>query len=298
MPNRRQHQIHVKSWPRLLAFMLPALAVLVFAVVSILGDIRKGGGSGASANTPAPSIAAMPTPQPTPPRATKTPEPETASDWRLTVVNAQNELPANYKAELRQLKNEQSVDVRCYPDLQQMMDDCRAENLQPLICSSYRTTEKQQSLYDEKVQQLVGEGKSEEEAKTEAAKEIALPGTSEHQLGLAVDIVDTENQNLDDSQADTKTQKWLLENSWKYGFILRYPKDKEDITGVVYEPWHYRYVGKDYAKQMHDEGLCLEEFVSKYGNSLTTPAESESPETSPSGSASPSPTGSASPEAL
>ena len=92
---------------------------------------------------------------------------------------------------------------------------------------------------------------------------MAVPGTSEHQLGLAVDIVDTANQHLDESQETTDVQKWLLQNSWKYGFILRYPSDKSDITGIIYEPWHYRYVGKDAAKAIYEEGICLEEYVAR-----------------------------------
>ena len=90
---------------------------------------------------------------------------------------------------------------------------------------------------------------------------MAFPGTSAHQLGLAVDIVDLSNQNLNESQEDTAVQKWLMENSWRYGFILRYPNDKSDVTGIVYEPWHYRYVGKEAAKEIYGQGICLEEYL-------------------------------------
>jgi len=90
---------------------------------------------------------------------------------------------------------------------------------------------------------------------------VAVPGTSEHQLGLAVDLVDLDNQNLNESQEKTAVQKWLLENSWKYGFILRYPNDKRKLTGIIYEPWHYRYVGKDAAREIYETGVCLEEYL-------------------------------------
>ena len=90
---------------------------------------------------------------------------------------------------------------------------------------------------------------------------MAVPGTSEHQLGLALDIVDVANQVLDERQENTEVQKWLMKNSWKYGFILRYPTDKSDITGISYEPWHYRYVGKEAAKEIYEAGICLEEYL-------------------------------------
>ncbi len=183
--------------------------------------------------------------------------------WQLILVNPWNELPDNYKISLRQLDNGQSVDRRCYPELQEMMDDCRAAGLEPLICSSYRSEDTQQQLFDNKVQRVMAEGYSAQDAPAEAAKVVAFPGTSEHQLGLAVDIVDINKQNLDESQAQTPTQLWLMENSWRYGFILRYPSDKTDLTGIIYEPWHYRYVGKSAAKEIFEQGICLEEYLTQ-----------------------------------
>ena len=162
---------------------------------------------------------------------------------------------------LTQLKNGHAVDERCYPDLQAMMDACRAEGLFPVICSSYRTWEKQENLYNNQVNKLMAQGYSAEAAREEAAKAIAVPGTSEHQLGLAVDIVDLNNQNLDSSQEDTAVQKWLMEHCWEYGFILRYPNGKSEITGIIYEPWHYRYVGREAAKEITEAGICLEEYL-------------------------------------
>lgn len=182
-------------------------------------------------------------------------------DWSLILVNPWNSIPDGYSPTLTKLINGQSVDERCYPDLQDMMDDCRAAGLSPLICSSYRSGQTQESLYNNKVKSLAAMGLSQERAKTEAAKVVALPGTSEHQLGLALDIVDVNNQNLDESQEDTEVQKWLMENSYKYGFILRYPQDKSDVTGISYEPWHYRYVGKEAAREIYEQGVCLEEYL-------------------------------------
>jgi D-alanyl-D-alanine carboxypeptidase len=105
------------------------------------------------------------------------------------------------------------------------------------------------------------EGMTEEDARREAATVIAVPGTSEHQLGLAVDIIDTKLWALEEEQENLPAQKWLMENSWRYGFILRYPKDRIDSTGIIYEPWHYRYVGTDVAKEIYDSGMTLEEYI-------------------------------------
>ena len=123
------------------------------------------------------------------------------------------------------------------------------------------TQEYQEKLFQNKVSRLIAQGYSEADATVEAGKSVAVPGTSEHQLGLAVDIVDINNQHLDESQESTAVQKWLMEHCWEYGFILRYPNDKSEITGIIYEPWHYRYVGHEDAEQIHSLGVCLEEYL-------------------------------------
>lgn len=185
------------------------------------------------------------------------------TQWNLMLVNPDTPLPENYEINVKQLDNGQAVDERCYDDLQNMLKDCRSAGLSPVICSSYRTQEKQQMLFDNQVEKWKNQGYSEDEAKKQAGKLVAVPGTSEHQLGLALDIVDISYQLLEEEQENTPTQKWLLENSWKYGFILRYPKDKTDITKISYEPWHYRYVGKKAAKEIFDAKICLEEYLEK-----------------------------------
>lgn len=187
--------------------------------------------------------------------------PKEETPWNLILVNPWNPLPADYPVTLTQLKNGHAVDERCYEDLQNMMDDCRAAGLSPVICSSYRSREKQENLFQNQVNGFLAKGFTKADAWAEAGKAVAVPGTSEHQLGLAVDIVDLSNQNLDKSQENTAVQKWLMENSWRYGFILRYPNEKSDITGIIYEPWHYRYVGKEAAEEIYQSGICLEEYV-------------------------------------
>ena len=183
--------------------------------------------------------------------------------WNLILVNPWNRIPEDFSVELAQWEGEQQVDERIYPDLEQMMADMGAEGLRPLICSSYRTDEKQQSLFRKKVESYLEQGYSLTEADEAAGKWIAVPGTSEHQTGLAMDIIDMGYPYLNEKQENTAVQKWLMAHSWEYGFILRYPREKSDITGINYEPWHYRYVGKEAAKEIYELGICLEEYLEK-----------------------------------
>lgn len=181
--------------------------------------------------------------------------------WALLLVNGAHPLPEGFTVpELTQLKGGHAVDSRMYPALQQMMDDCRAAGLEPWICSSYRTREKQEELFQNKVERLLAQGYSEEAAQEEAARWVARPGTSEHETGLAVDIVDKGYQILDEQQEQTPVQQWLMEHCAAYGFILRYPTEKSALTGIGYEPWHYRYVGREAAAAIMEQGLCLEEY--------------------------------------
>lgn len=188
-------------------------------------------------------------------------EEEKELPWNLVLANKWNKLPNDFSVKTVTLSNGHSIDERAYNDLQDMMDSARSEGLSPVICSSYRSMEYQIDLYDNQIKDYINKGYSESEAKEETEKWIAIPGTSEHQTGLALDIVSLDYQNLDEKQEDTPEQKWLLENSYKYGFILRYPKDKTDITGISYEPWHYRYVGKEAAKEIFDKKISLEEYL-------------------------------------
>ena len=194
------------------------------------------------------------------------------SDWNLILVNSTHFVNQDYisNIKLTKLRYGQAVDERCYPDLQRMMDDCRKEGYSPIICSSFRTNQKQRELYKKQVAIYMSQGLSEQEAKAEAAKSVAIPGTSEHELGLAVDIADINNQNLVSGMESQPVQQWLMENCWKYGFILRYPPDKSDITGIVYEPWHYRYVGYGAAKYMYENNLTLEEYLEAVSGAVGT----------------------------
>jgi len=179
------------------------------------------------------------------------------SEWQLLLVNRWNPIPEGYAPELTELWNGESVDSRIYSDLQEMFDDARAEGLEPYVNAGYRTNEVQQSLMDQEVENYISQGYSEAEARKMAEQWVAVPGTSEHQMGLAVDI----SMNDNGSQGAADVWQWLMENSYKYGFILRYPEDKAEITGIAYEPWHYRYVGKETAEEIYRRGVCLEEYL-------------------------------------
>ena len=246
---------------RLSAFMTGIVLILILCVKGIISG-GSGGitGEAAGSQTVAASAATDATPGE---KASQTHQVKNVQnqEWNLFLVNPWNPIPDNYEPELTYLKNGQAVDSRCYPELQQMMDDCRAAGLEPLICASYRTMEKQEALFEDKEARLIQEGCPENEVEAEAAKVVAYPETSEHQLGLALDIVDVSYQQLDTEQENTPVQQWLLKNSWKYGFVLRYPTDKSNITGIIYEPWHYRYVGKEAAAEMYENKLCLEEYL-------------------------------------
>ena len=182
-------------------------------------------------------------------------------DWQLVLVNPWNKLPEDFRVELKKLSNDLRVDARIYDDLSAMLSDCRKAGLSPLVCSAYRSQETQTRLYRNKISRLRAAGYTAEKAVQEAGHWVAVPGTSEHQTGLAVDLVAASYQILDQKQEQTAEQKWLMEHCWEYGFILRYPTDKSEITGIGYEPWHYRYVGKTAAAAIHDSGLCLEEYL-------------------------------------
>ena len=237
--------------PLLLLLCAALAAVSLFAFLSQRNPGRGAGDGGAQG-------------QPAPP-ADEGAAADAASgeaDGLLLLVNPWTPLPEDFlPGELVPVQNDQAVDARAYPDLQDMLQDMSQAGLSPLICSSYRSQERQQELYDNKVQRVMAEGVSLEAAQAEAARWVARPGTSEHQTGLAVDIVSLSNQMLDETQESTPEFQWLAENAWKYGFILRYPNDKSEKTGIAYEPWHFRFVGKEAAEEMHDLGLCLEEYL-------------------------------------
>lgn len=178
-------------------------------------------------------------------------------DWKLTLVNQDNRLSEDYEMELANIDNLRKFDSRAIGDLKEMIEAVRHDGITNIwVQSAYRDEDLQEKLFNDKIAEYERAGKSREEAERLTLQVINRPKTSEHNLGLAVDF-NYVNEEFD----ETKAFKWLQENAEDYGFILRYRKDKEEITKVDYEPWHWRYVGVENAKEINRLDMCLEEYV-------------------------------------
>ena len=183
----------------------------------------------------------------------------------ITLVNPWNPVSeTGYNVKLTGTEDGYQVDRACADALRRMLADCRAAGCKPKLGSAYRSVDDQLVLRDEEVQRLVDAGMSPEKAEIEVSTRIAEPGRSEHELGLAVDIVDADIPGMDDGQAETATGQWLTENAWKYGFVQRYPRGAEELTGYSWHPWHYRYVGEKVAENLFSLGITLEEYLSLF----------------------------------
>ena len=183
------------------------------------------------------------------------------NDWNLILVNKDNNIPEDYVVNTVKIENKYEIDSRIKEATEKMLEDARKNGLKPVVCSAYRSTKYQTNLFNKKVQEYRKKGCTREQAKEQASKWVTVPGTSEHEIGLALDIVDGSYQILDEKQENTAVQKWLMEHCYEYGFILRYPTEKNDTTKINYEPWHYRYVGVENAIFIKEKGYCLEEFI-------------------------------------
>ena len=168
-------------------------------------------------------------------------DPIPRDEWYMILVNRENPLPEGYTFTVKAIDEYgHSLDERIYNDFAEMISAGTDEGLDFVFYTGYRTLERQKELF--------------ENGKTDAA-----PGTSEHNTGLAIDI----GTPYEGAYEDSAEAKWLAENAYKYGFILRYPEGKDDITGFEHEPWHFRYVGKEQAKLIFESGLCLEEYLAQ-----------------------------------
>ncbi len=176
--------------------------------------------------------------------------------WSLVLVNKWNPIKANNSIELLDLSNGISIDKRIYPYLQKMFDAARNDGVYPVVVSGYRSQQYQETLFNTEIANNQAKGLSYEDAKKEAEYWVAVPGTSEHQLGLAVDI---NSDNVNSTNNDV--YRWLEKNAHRYGFIYRYPEGKMDLTGIANEPWHYRFVGEKIAAEMYKKNICLEEYL-------------------------------------
>ena len=187
---------------------------------------------------------------------TQQPEKE-ITDWRLRLANYENLLPENFTVEVEDIDKTRQFDARAIDDLNKMMNQMKKDGITNIwVQSAYRSVARQKELYDNSVKKYLQQGKTQEEAEELTNEYINKPGSSDHNLGLAVDfnMVDNKFEQLDGF-------KWLQKNAENYGFVLRYPKDKEDITKISYESWHWRYVGVEHAKKMNELNMCLEEYI-------------------------------------
>lgn len=186
----------------------------------------------------------------------------------LLLVNGSNPLPDNYDytAELTTIPKEyhngqlDQINKNIWPYLKAMIDDARSEGVKLYVWSPYRSYNIQKMLFDRQVKKQIAAGVPESQAEDKAATIVARPGTSEHHTGLAADI-----NMADDAFENTPMFAWLTEHCQDYGFIMRYPKEKIDVTGVIYESWHYRFVGINVAKDIKSKGVTLEEYLNEKG---------------------------------
>ena len=191
--------------------------------------------------------------------------------WAMFLVNSKNPLPENYDNMIEtevvfESWREYELDVRAADYIERMIADAKEDGIDLLVVSAYRTISYQQQNFDNSVEDRMNRGMSYDDAYADTLKEVALPGESEHNAGLALDIMCEEYQSMDDDGFEnTDAFKWLDRHAAEYGFILRYPKGKYDVTGIIYEPWHYRFVGLHFAGEIKKSGLCLEEYYESRG---------------------------------
>ena len=186
-------------------------------------------------------------------------------DWQTRLVNGSHPLPEDFSVETVSVEHydDRLFDARAVGHLNDMMKGAADAGLPLYLVSTYRSVKRQTALFNRKINYYIDQGYDAETAKQEAAKWVAAPGTSEHNLGLAADLVSAKwyssHDDLTEDFEQTPEFAWLAAHCAEYGFILRYPKGKTGVTGVSYEPWHYRYVGVEAAKYLTENGLCLEE---------------------------------------
>ena len=191
-----------------------------------------------------------------------TPTTESNGDnWYLKLVNHNHAVAPDFSVELAEVTPGVFVDRRIEADVLAMLESARNQGMDLVIVSAYRSYEDQVEIFNNMMYIWISGGYTPLDAFLATQSVVAVPGHSEHHLGLALDIVSAHHQVLDESQSQTLEGRWLRENSWRYGFVVRYLEDKTHITGIFYEPWHFRYVGREAARVMQENNLVLEEYL-------------------------------------
>ena len=201
----------------------------------------------------------------TPPDASSAAPVETIprDEWYMVLANRSSVLPGDFTVAETATVGEAVVDARIAEALRQMVNDAAAAGVKLKPTNGYRSIARQQELWDARVKTLMEGGLSQADAETKAIDYTSAPGTSDHNTGLGLDIVSEDHPAKDAGFAETAAAQWLAEHAADYGFILRYPSDKTEATGMDYEPWHYRYVGSEQAHKIKESGLCLEEYLAQ-----------------------------------
>lgn len=258
MKKRRKNRRRLRKTP--IVIFLLIIAIIVGAIIIKNNGGNKEGGTSNPNTTSGEYVSSQNNPEAEKIKAE-------ANEWYLMLVNNDNPLPLDFVPETVSLPTEYycgnltDIDARIAQPFMDMCDAAKNDGVSLRARSPYRSIETQLWLFNNEVTKWKNAGFSEQEAEDKAATVVARPGTSEHASGLAIDI------NLsDESFEQTEAFAWLQENAADYGFILRYPEDKQDITGIIYESWHYRYVTPEHAKLIKSLGLCLEEYVEKLKN--------------------------------
>ncbi len=265
-------------WRRVLVAVLALvlLAALIVGAVALIRHFSSGGDRGGASSTntstntstpPSSSAAAAGGSAAGSSSQTASAPTIDKSDWRLLLVGPNDPLPSGYVPQVVDTDYEgYQFDSRAVDAFNQMMADAAASGNRFWVVSSYRTVARSKELYEGKVQEYVDQGYSQQEAEEEAAQWIAPPGTSEHNAGLSADLVPAayfDGVGLEQVLEDEPEYQWLWSHCADYGFILRFPKGKEDVTGIHYEPWHFRYVGVEHAREITRRGITLEEYLAQ-----------------------------------
>lgn len=252
------------------------ITVTILTVVVVVAMVLKGILAGAPKT-------ALPAPSVTPTGVSATDDANSGA-WKLTVVSVAAPLSHDFTVDLEALDTagEVKVDTRIAPILKQLLWDAKNADASFTICSGYRNVAKQKNLYEREIQGHQARGLSLSDAIMQAERYVQPPGSSEHHTGLAIDLLAPGEGELSENFSTTAAGRWLSEHAQDYGLILRYPQGKEEITGIAWEPWHYRYVGREIAQIITANGICLEEYVADpSAYKLPQPSPEPSKETTP-----------------
>ena len=274
MANRKK-KLEMKYLVRRTVFLVVLMLLLFGAGWGLWwllrGEGEEGPGSSGTAQSPSqtpsqPETSASPDPEPV---SVPEPEPDPGpaidpDDWQLVLINPTHSIEKELEMEFDEVQG-YKFDSRIAGKVRELIAAAKEDGYSLAIVSGYRTMDRSRMLYANKIAEYQNMGYDEATAKVEAAKWVAPPGTSEHHSGLAMDIVSgdyyTKYSDLVEAFENEPEAVWLRENCARFGFILRFPKDKTEITGINYEPWHFRFVGEEHARTIMDQGLCLEEYL-------------------------------------